>query len=379
MRNFSRVLPLVLVGLLALAGCGRKDDGSVVRIGSVSPLSGGQSHLGKDQENGVRLALEEANAAGIVLDGRKVSFQLMSEDDQADPKTATIVAQKLVDAKVAGVVGHLNSGTTIPASKIYHDAGLPQVSPSATNPDYTRQGYRTAFRVMANDTAQGKALGEYATLRLKAKKIAIIDDKTQYGSGLAGEFEKAAKAGGAEIVAHEYTTDKATDFLAILTAIKAKSPDLVFYGGMDTQAGPMSKQMKSLGLTVPLMGGDGMQTREYLKLAGGEAAEGMVASSPGLPLDDMPGGKDFREKFTRKYGEIQLYAPYAYDATQMLIEAMKQAGSSQPAKYLPVLAKLSRTGVTGPLAFDDKGDLRSGPITVYQVKGGKWVVLETVK
>jgi branched-chain amino acid transport system substrate-binding protein len=370
-----------LAAAFVLAGCGKDapQPGSavVVKIGQVSPLTGPQAHLGKDNDNGARLAIEELNAKGVTIGGAKVKFELLSEDDQADPKTGTIVAQKLVDARVAGVIGHLNSGTTIPASKIYNDAGIPQISPSATNPKYTRQGYKGAFRVMANDVQQGKVLGEFAVAKLGAKKIAIIDDRTAYGQGLADEFEKAAKAGGAVIVAREYTTDKATDFRSILTNVKARQPDLLFYGGMDAQAGPMVAQMKTLAVKARFLAGDGTQSPEFIKLAG-SAADGAVASSPGVPLDKMPGGRGFTERFAAQYGQIQIYAPYAYDAVMTLVTAMQKANSTQPAKYLPELARISHQGVTGPIAFDEKGDLRSGPITLYVVKGGKWDTLETV-
>jgi branched-chain amino acid transport system substrate-binding protein len=378
--------PLVRTGLalaaaFILAGCGKDTPppGSavVVKIGQVSPLTGPQAHLGKDNDNGARLAIEELNTKGVTIGGTKVKFELMSEDDQADPKTGTIVAQKLVDAGVAGVIGHLNSGTTIPASKIYNDAGIPQISPSATNPKYTHQGYKGAFRVMANDVQQGKVLGEYAVAKLGAKKISIIDDRTAYGQGLADEFEKAAKAIGATIVGREYTTDKATDFRSILTNVKARQPDLLFFGGMDAQAGPMVAQMRTLALKARFLAGDGTQSPEFIKLAGA-AADGAVASSPGVPLDKMPGGTGFTERFTAKYGQIQIYAPYAYDAVMTLVNAMQKANSTQPAKYLPELARASHQGVTGPIAFDENGDLRSGPITLYVVKGGKWDTLETV-
>ena len=382
---------LVTLGLvLAFAGCGQeapkpkaaKTDAPkaapevVVKIGQVSPLTGPQSHLGKDNDNGARLAVEEMNAKGVTIGGAKVRFEIVSEDDQADPKTGTIVAQKLVDTKVAGVIGHLNSGTTIPASKIYSDAGIPQISPSATAVAVTGQGYKTIFRTMANDAQQGKVLGEYA-LKIGAKKIAIIDDRTAYGQGLADEFEKAAKAAGGTIVGREFTNDKATDFRAILTSVKGKRPDLVFYGGMDAQAGPMAAQLKSLGIKSKFLGGDGAQSVEFIKLAGA-AAEGVIASSPGLPLENMPGSKEFKDKFTAKYGAIQIYAPYAYDATRTLIEAMVKADSTEPAKYLPELAKIQRQGVSGPISFDEKGDLKNGPITLYVVKDGKWDTLETV-
>ncbi|MEW6330073.1 MAG: branched-chain amino acid ABC transporter substrate-binding protein [Pseudomonadota bacterium] len=370
---------------LGLNACGKKEEAATgadagemtVKIGQVSPLTGPQAHLGKDNDNGARLALDEINAAGVTLGGRKVKFVLASEDDMADPRTATIVAQKLVDQRVAGVLGHLNSGTSIPASKIYLDAGIPQISPSATAIAYTAQGFKTAFRVMTNDRQQGKVLGEYAVNKLGAKRIAIIDDRTAYGQGLADEVEKAVKASGGEIVAREFTTDRSTDFLAILTSIKAKKPDLLFYGGMDAQGAPMIKQLRSLGIQAKFLGGDGVQTSEFLKLAGTAAAD-VTASSPGLPIDSMPGGPEFRKKFTERFGTIQTYAPYAYDAARTMVEAMKMADSAEPAKYLAHLPHVRLNGVTGQISFDERGDIRGGAITMYRVKDGKWEVLETV-
>ncbi|HEX8979555.1 MAG TPA: branched-chain amino acid ABC transporter substrate-binding protein [Parasulfuritortus sp.] len=371
---------LVCAGLLA--GCGESKTTAsgkdIIRIGSVAPLTGAQSHIGKDNDNGARLAVDEANAEGLKLGGKPVKLELVSEDDAADPKTATTVAQKLVDEGVVAVIGHLNSGTTIPASKIYHDNGIPQISPSATAIAYTAQGYNTAYRVMANDAQQGTALGRFAAGKLGARKVAIIDDRTAYGQGLADEFEKAVKAAGAEVVDREYTSDKSTDFTAILTNIKSKSPDLIFYGGMDPQAGPMVQQMKRLAIKAQFLGGDGMQNINFLKLAGADG-EGVIASSPGLPLDAMPGGEAFKKKFEAKYGPIQLYAPYAYDAVNVLVAAMKRADSADPAKILAELPKTDMQGVTGPIKFDSKGDVTGGSVTMYQVKNGAWTVLETVK
>jgi len=343
----------LLAAAVAVTGCGKKEEAPktdaatatasssgalVVKIGHASPLTGPQAHLGKDNENGVRMAIEELNAKGVSIGGQKVQFELESEDDQADPRIATTVAQKFVDDKVSGIIGHLNSGTTIPSSRIYNDAGLVQISPSATNPKYTQQGYKGAFRVMANDVQQGKVLGEFAVKDMAAKKIAIIDDRTAYGQGLADEFEKAAKAAGGNIIVHEFTNDKASDFTAILTKIKGVAPDLVFYGGMDGQGAPMVKQMQTLGLKAQFLGGDGIHTAEFMKLAGA-AAEGVTASLPGVPLEQMPHGADFKQKFEGKYGKIQLYAPYCYDAMMVMAEAMQRANSIEPAKYLPEMAK----------------------------------------
>lgn len=370
---------LVLIMLALLAACSNKDDGvAVVRIGSVAPLTGAQTHIGKDNENGARLAIDEINAVGLTLGGKPVRLELLSEDDAADPKTATIVAQKLIDAGAVGVVGHLNSGTSIPASKIYSDNGIVQISPSATAVKYTAQGYKTAFRVMANDAQQGAVLGQYAVTQLGAKRIALIDDRSAYGQGLADEVEKAAIAAGGQIVDRQYTSDKATDFAAILTAIKGKSADLVFYGGMDPQAGPMAKQMKSLGMKAQLLGGDGMQNINFLKLAGADG-ENVIASSPGLTFDVMPGGLAFKQNFNAKYGPIELYAPYSYDAVQVIVAAMKRADSAEPAKILAELPKTDYAGVTGQIRFDAKGDILNGAVTLYQVKNGAWVALETIK
>ncbi len=400
--QFSRVpsITLAVAAALALIGCGQKEEPKpqaaapvaapapapvpapkpevTVKLGHVAPLTGPQAHLGKDNENGARMAVDELNAQNLEIGGAKVKFELLAEDDQADPKQGTIVAQKLVDAKVNGVIGHLNSGTTIPASKIYFDAGIPQISGSATNPKYTQQGFKTAFRVMANDVQQGKILGEYAVKQLGAKSVAIIDDRSAYGQGLADEFKKAVEAAGVKIVANEFTNDKATDFAAILTKIKSKKPDVVFYGGMDAQGGPMAKQMKTLGLkNAKFLTGDGGCTPEFIKL-GGEAAEGQYCSLPGVPLESMPGGKAFGDKFTAKYGQIQLYAPYVYDAVMVAADAMKRANSVEPATYLPEIGKTSYQGVTARIMFDELGDLKGGSVSMYQVKAGKWSYLETL-
>ena len=272
----QKTFKLTLVASVLACASGLVLSQEVVKIGHVGPLSGAIAHLGKDNENGARLAIEDLNAKGLTIGGKKVKFELVAEDDASDPKQGTAAAQKLVDAKVNGVIGHLNSGTTIPASKIYSDAGIPQISPSATNPKYTRQGFKTTFRVVADDVHLGGTLGRYAVKDLKAKNIAVIDDRTAYGQGVAEEFEKAAKASGANIVAHEFTTDKATDFMAILTTIKGKKPDVVFFGGMDAVGGPMLKQMKSLGINAKFMGGDGICTSELVKLSAGAMADGQV-------------------------------------------------------------------------------------------------------
>lgn len=352
----------------------------VIKIGHVAPLSGAIAHLGKDNEYGARLAIEELNAKGVSIGGKKVKFELLAEDDAADPKQGTAVAQKLVDSKVNGVVGHLNSGTSIPASKIYSDAGIPQISPSSTNPKFTRQGYKTTFRVVADDVHLGGTLGRFAIGELKAKSIAVIDDRTAYGQGVADEFEKAAKAAGATVVGREFTTDKSTDFTAILTTIKGKKPDLVFFGGMDAVAGPMIKQMKSLGLNAKFVGGDGICTNEIIKLGGDAVGNNQVFCAEAGGIDEKSNAA-FKAKFKKRFNvDVQIYAPYVYDSVNLMVDAMVKANSSDPAKYLPVLAKTAGyKGVTGDIAFDEKGDIKNGALTLFTYKAGKRELLKIVR
>lgn len=389
----SRVsLVVALSAALSLMACGKKDAEApaptaeaaapqgplVVKLGHSAPLTGPQAHIGKDTEYGAQMAVEDVNAANIQINGRTLKVELMGEDDQADPKQGTIVAQKFVDAKVNAVIGHMNSGTTLPASVTYANANIPQVSASATNPEYTKRGYKTAFRVMTNDEAQGKVLGEFAAGKLAARNIAVIDDKTQYGEGIATEFKKAAEAKGAKIVATEHTDDKAVDFAAILTKIKATKPDVIFFGGMDPQAAPMSLQMKKLGIKAVLLMGDGGCTADFLKNAGA-SAEGQYCSKPGVPTEQMPGGPAFIEKYKAKYNApIQLYAPYAYDAVMVVVEAIKRAGSADSAAILAELPKTNYKGVTTDIAFDEKGDIKDAAVTLYVAKGGQWEQVETV-
>lgn len=383
-RTLLAVLPTVALAALLLTACGKKDqvaaDGSqIIKIGHVAPLTGSIAHLGKDNENGARLAIEDINKAGLVIDGKKVTLELVPEDDAADPKTGTAVAQKLVDAKVVAVVGHLNSGTSIPASKIYSDAGIAQVSPSATNPEYTKQGFKTTFRVVATDAQQGPALANYAIKQLKIKSVAIVDDATQYGKGLADEFEKAVKAAGIKVVAREATNDKATDFKAILTKIKGVQPDLIMYGGMDATAGPLVKQAKELGIKAKIAGGDGMCTEKLPELAG-DAVSNVVCSEAGLALAKMEAGADFQKRYKERFNaEVQNYSPFTYDAVMVIVDAMKRAHSTDAAKILAALPETQYKGVIGHIAFDAKGDMKEGVITLYDFKSNKKSVLEVVK
>jgi branched-chain amino acid transport system substrate-binding protein len=383
-------LSVLAAALVTVYGCGKQeepkqaaapaaapaaDTSVVVKIGSGAPLTGGIAHLGKDNENGVRLAIDQANDKKLKIGGKTIKFEVMGEDDQADPKMGPTIAQKFADAKVAGVVGHLNSGVTIPASAVYNQAGIPMISGSATNPKLTEQGFKNIFRVVARDDQQGPAVAQYLE-SLKIKKVAIADDATAYGEGLADQVEKTLKAAGVQIVAREKTNDKATDFKAILTKIKGKAPDAVFYGGMDATGGPMVKQARELGIKSVFSFGDGACTSEMAKLAGA-AAEGLVCSQAGLPVEAA--SKTFVSAFNAKYGDIKQYAPYTYDAANLLIAAMQKADSVDPAKYLPSLQTISYDGATGHIEFDDKGDRKNAEITIFTLKDGKVVPVAVVK
>jgi branched-chain amino acid transport system substrate-binding protein len=368
-------LKLTVAGVLALvAGFAAAQETQIVKIGHVAPMSGGQAHYGKDNENGVRMAIEDLNAQNIVIAGKKIKFEIVAEDDAADPKQGTAAAQKLCDSKVAGVVGHLNSGTTIPAAKIYNDCGIPHVTGAATNPSLTKPGFKTTYRIIANDDALGAGLATYAADTLKLKKVAIVDDRTAYGQGVAAVFKRTALQKGMQVVDEQFTTDKATDFMAILTAIKSKAPDAIFYGGMDPQGGPMLRQMEQLGMSnVKYFGGDGICTTAIANLAAGaKTLNNVVCAEGGSSLAKMPGGEAWKKRYDAKYpGQFQIYSPYTYDATFVLVDAMKRAKSTDPKVYTPELIKTNIKGVTTNISFEPNGELKNPAITLYVYKEGK--------
>ena len=381
-----RLNTLAAATLIALAGCGQEAPKApeapkaaapavpppstmTVKIGSAAPLTGGIAHLGKDNENGVRLAIDEANAKGISIDGKKVTFEMMGEDDEAKADKGPIVAQKLVDAKVAGVVGHLNSGVSIPASDVYNKAGIPVISGSATNPKLTEQGFKVTFRTVGRDDQQGPAIASYLASNNKPKTVALIDDATAYGEGLANEVEKTLAAAGVKVLPREKGTDKTTDWKAQLTKIKGKKPDAVFFGGMDATGGPLLKQARELGIKVVFAFGDGACTDKMKELAG-DASEGLLCSQAGLPA--QAANKVFLENYKKKFNvDPILYSPFTYDAANLLIAAMQKANSADPAKYLPELAKIEHDGVSGKISFDSKGDRKDAEMTIFTMKGGK--------
>ena len=375
MRMRGIAVALGIAAVIALAGCGKKNE--AVKIGHAAPLTGGIAHLGKDNENGVRLAVEEANAKAMTIGGQKVVFEMMSEDDEAKPDKGPIIAQKFVDAKVAGVVGHLNSGVTIPASSVYNQAGIPMISGSATNPKLTEQGFKVAFRTVGRDDQQGPAIASYLSSQYHPKTVAIIDDATAYGEGLANEVEKTLKAGGVTVLPREKGTDKTADWKAILTKLSGSKPEAIFYGGMDSGAGPLMKQARELGIQAVFAFGDGACTEKMKELAG-DAAEGLICSQAGIPV--KAASKTFLEAYKAKFkSDPLIYAPFTYDAANLLIAAMQKADSVDPAKYLPELAKSSFQGATGKIEFDDKGDRKDAEMTIFTMKAGKIEPLAIIK
>ena len=379
----SKIALTLIAAAVALIGCGdqkpagKADAATEVRIGHVGPMTGGIAHLGKDNENGARLAVEQANDAKTKIGGKDVRFVFIGEDDQADPKVGTTVAQKLVDAKVAGVVGHLNSGTSIPASPLYNGAGIPVISGSATNPKLTEQGFKTQFRVVGRDDQQGPAIASYLASNNKPKTVAVIDDATAYGEGIANEVEKTLKAAKIAVLPREKGTDKTTDWKAVLTKLKGRNPDAIFYGGMDATGGPLMKQGRELGIKAVFAFGDGACTDEMTKLAG-PAAEGLLCSQAGIPV--AAADKSFLVAYKKKFNvDPILYAPFTYDAANILIAAMKKADSADPAKYLPELAKITYKGATGEISFDAKGDRKDAEMTIFTMKGGKIEPLAVIK
>ena len=365
--------------IMVTTGLAFPQDVQVVKIGHVAPMSGAQSHYGKDNANGAMMAVEDINAQNLVIGGKKIKFELQAEDDAADPKQGTAAAQKLCDSKVAGVVGHLNSGTTIPASKVYHDCGIPMVTGAATNPNLTKPGYKTTYRIIANDNSLGAGLAFYAADVLKVKTVAMIDDRTAYGQGVAEVFKRVAQTKGIKVVDDQFTTDKATDFMAILTAIKAKKPDAIFFGGMDPQAGPMLRQMEQLGMgNVKYFGGDGICTAEVAKLAAGaKTLLNVTCADGGASLKKMPGGEAWKKRYDAKFpGQFQVYSPYTYDATFVLVDAMKRANSTDPKVYTAKLAESSFKGVTGTISFEPNGELKNPSITLSHYVDGKKTAVE---
>ena len=349
----------------------------IVKLGLSSPLSGAQAAIGKDNENGAQMAIDQLNQQNLVIGGAKIKFELLSEDDAADPKIGVQVAQKLIDAGVKAVIGPYNSGVAMPASRVYNDAQV-VLAVIASNPKITVQGYPFVFRVTPTDNALGGTMGTYAAKEIALKRVAVVDDRSAYGVGVADEFIKKAKANGIEIVGRDYTNDKATDFNAIITSIKSKKPDGIFYGGMYSQGSGMKRQMKQLGLNVYLMGGDGICNAEMGKLGGDAVDDKVLCTVGGIILDQNPLGKDFSARYEKRFHlKPLMYSISFYDGVMVIAEAMKKANSVDPKKFAPAMAAVNYKGIAGTYEFDSNRDLKNSPVTVYDFKNGNPVPVKT--
>jgi len=385
------VLAAVTLVVTACGGAAPSGDGGgstaavTVKIGIGAPITQGATALGLGMERGAKLAITDANASPEAK-AAGITFVGVTGDDQGDPKTGVNVANQFAsDPALVGVMGHLNSGVSIPSSAVYNRANITMVSPASTNPDLTKQGFKNVFRVCTIDSVQGPAGADDAIAKLAKKAVFVVDDSTPYGTGLADEFAKEFEAKGGKVLGREKTGDKDTDFKALVTKIASTKPDLVYYGGIYNAGALLSKQLKDGGVKAPLMGGDGLYDGEYVKLAGAANAEGDFATSVGLPLAQLPEGAKFQTAFKAAYpnDEIAAYDAYSYDAAMVIMKGVLEAAKTVTAAkitttegkqaIIAAVAAFKGTGITGEIAFDANGDTTNKAITLYTVKGGAWV------
>lgn len=374
MQFTLKMIPIAGAIALALAGSAYAEE-QVVKIGHTGPLSGSNAFAGKDDENGVRLAVEELNAKKLTIGGKQIKFELQSEDDQCDPKAGVNAAQKLVDSGVKFVLGPYCSGVAIPASRIYNEAGV-MMSTVGTNPKVTEGGYKNVFRIVASDSQIGSSMAVYAAKILKVKTVGVIDDRTAFGQGLSQEFIKEAKKSGLKVVGQEYTTDKASDFATILTNMKAKKADVIFFGGYAPQAAPMARQMKQLGITAKLLGGDTLCSPEMGKLGGDAVNDVVLCAQGGAILDKVADGPSFKAKYKKRFNQdADVYAASFYDQTMFIGQAMQKTNSVDPVKVGAEMYKSSHKGVAGTYSYDEKGNMKQAPVTVFAFKNSVPVAL----
>jgi len=375
MSSHKKVLTLAAATLLLVSQAASAAE-QVVKIGVTGPLSGANAFAGKDNENGVRLAIEELNAKKMTVAGNTLKFELMSEDDQGDPKAGVSVAQKLADAGVKFVLGPYNSGVAIPASRVYNDNGI-IMSTVGTNPKVTQSGYKNVFRMVASDNQLGSSMATYAIKELKLKNVGVIDDRSAFGQGVAAEFVKKARASGLKVAGHEFTNEKATDFAAILTALKAKKVDAIFFGGYAPQGAPMARQMRALGLKdVKLLGGDTICSPEMTKLGGDAVGDNVLCAQGGAILEKQANGPAFQKRYKERFKQApDVYAASFYDQTMFMAQAMKSSNSLDPSVVAIAMHASSYKGVVGNYAYDAAGNMKQSAVTVYTFRNGAPVAL----
>lgn len=381
-KNFS----IIYFSLFFSLFCGCKPKEKVYRVALAVPLTGDIAAMGQGMKRGAELAIEEANRSNRF----KHKVELRAFDDRADPKEAVNVANQIVsDPDIAAVIGHLNSGCSIPAAQVYAKKNLLMITPAATNPKLTLQQLepswrwsRNVFRVTTTDDVQGEFAADYLSRKLKARSVAIIHDKTPYGQGLAEEFKKGFQAKGGIVFSFDGIALGDKDFKALLTRIKSIKPDVLYFGGIYNEGGLILKQARELGLKSIFVSGDALQTPEFFKVAG-ESAEGAYITNVGRPPEKIPSAKIFMEKYKSKYPDtdMQPYDHYTYEATVIALLALEQAGiRAEPpnvdrAKMIEFMKSLKYDGILGQTSFDEKGDTKNKAITVYLIKNGKFLSL----
>lgn len=369
------------VSVLALACgvCAFDKQGEEVLVGLAAPLTGPEAYIGIGMMQGAQIAVEDANIKGPVFGNSKL--KLVSVDDQRNPTQAVLVANKLAsDPKIAGVVGHFNSSCTKAASSIYHESRMTQITPASTNPDISKQGFDTFFRICATDDVQAPAAAVYAWQDLGIKTIAIIDDKTTYGTGLANAFEKKFKELGGTVLIHQGITQGDKDFTPLLTRLKSMNPEMIFYGGVYPEMALLIKQASKSGLETRWMGGDGIFEASLIQLVTPELAEGIYATMLGVDPHSIPEAKDFVTRYEARYGEIGSFSAYGYEAMNVLIEAIRRAGKNDREAVLAQMKSMKDfKGILGLINFDEKGDAVGKSVGIFKIENGKFRFIKEAK
>jgi branched-chain amino acid transport system substrate-binding protein len=356
------LLSSIALGMMTFAGAAQAQ----VKLGVAGPITGPNAAFGAQLKNGVEQAIEDINAAGGIL-GQKITLSV--GDDVSDPKQGVSVANKFVADGVKLVVGHFNSGVTMPASEVYAENGIVMVSPSATNPKITERGLWNVFRTCGRDDQQGAVAAKYIVDNLKGKKVAVVHDKTTYGQGLADETKKAMNAAGVREVLYEGINTGEKDFSALVSKLKSAGAEIVYWGGLHTEGGLIVRQMRDQGLNAVLMSGDGITSDEFATI-GGPGVEGTLMTFPPDP-QKRPEAAAIIKKFEARKFKPEAYTLYSYAAVEIVAEAAKRSNSLDPKKIAEEMKKgAAFKTVIGDISFDKKGDITRPDYVMYTWKKG---------
>ena len=366
---FLSLAAVLLVGAV-LTGCqkaGETQAPATIKIGLAGAQTGSDGEIGLSMLNGSKVAIDEWNAKGGVL-GKKI--ETISLDDEASGQKAVTVAQSLIDAGIVAVIGHFNSGCTIPASRIYNDAKIVEISPGSTNPQYTEQGFPYAFRICGRDDQQGAVIANYLHDQLKANKIAILDDKTTYGEGLATVVKNTFESKGGHVVMFQGIGKNDLDFRANISVVNGSGAEAFVWGGMYGQGGPLCVQLRQAGLTVPFVSDDGCMDQKFVDTVGNNAPNVFV--SFGKDYSSRPEAQAFVKKYQDTYNRpVGAYSVYGYDAANVLLTAIEKAQSTDADKVAAVIKSQRFDTIQGDIEFDSKGDLKIADYVIWTVKDGK--------